>query len=198
MWPSSVPAQSVSTVLEGWREGIDHAALFFGALGNERSDAGGDAGVLARQVVADGLPGISAVGGFEEHVARVIKDVRIHGREHQRLGAVGAVLGVAQRNRRDVLHLASGPVKLGDFGSAAAIDDIGIERIGRDVAILDHADGMPVAKRDRAVVAAARDADRAALLLSGADLIRKRIGRQSRDRAAPWAGCTRNSRSRRR
>ena len=104
-------------------------------------------------------------------LAGEIKDVRIDRREHQRLGAVGAVLGVAQRNRRDVLHLAGRPMELRDFSSAAAVDKIGIERIGRDVSVLDHADRMPVAEGDGAVVAAAGNADRTALLLSRADVI---------------------------
>ena len=83
----------------------------------------------------------------------------------------------AKRDRRDVLHLAGGPVKLRDFASAAAVNDVGVERIGCDVAVFDHADGMPFAVGDRAVVAAAGDADRTALLLAAADA----IGESGRD-----------------
>ena len=82
------------------------------SLGIEFAHAGWNAGILAREIVADGLPGISAVSSFEEHVAGEIKRVRIEGREHGRLGAVGAVFRIAQRDRSDVLHLAGGPVKL--------------------------------------------------------------------------------------
>src|SRR5579862_4808632 len=62
-------------------------------------------------------------------------------------------------------------MKLGDFSAAGTVDDVGVERIGSDVAVLDGADRMPVAIGDLAIVATARDADRAALLLSGADPI---------------------------
>src|ERR1700740_1057098 len=64
--------------LKGRRERIDDAALFFGALGNERADAGGYSRILPRQVRADGLPRIAAIGGFEKHVAREIENVRVY------------------------------------------------------------------------------------------------------------------------
>src|SRR5207302_6215212 len=51
----------------------------------------------------------------------------------------------------------------------AAVDDLGIERVGGDVAILIGADGMPVAEGDLAIVAAAGDAGGAALLLAAVD-----------------------------
>src|SRR5947209_13891433 len=101
--------------------------------------------------------------------------MRINGRKHQRLGAVGAVLAIAQGNGRDVLYLAGRPVELRNLGSTRAVYQIGVQRVGCDVSILDDPHGMPVSKRDRAVIAAAVDANRAALLLSRADAIRKRI-----------------------
>ena len=73
---------------------------------------------------------------------------------------------------RDVLHLARAPVEARHL---AAVDDVGVERIGRDVAVLLDADRVPIAKRDLPVVAAARDARRAALLLAAAHAIRKRV-----------------------
>ncbi len=57
---------------------------------------------------------------------------------------------------------------LGHHVAARAEDDIRVERIRDDVAVLDHPHGVPVAIGDLAVVAAAGDADRAAFLLSGA------------------------------
>ena len=51
----------------------------------------------------------------------------------------------------------------------AAEDDIRVERIGDGVAVLLDADGMPFAEGDLAVVAAARHARRAALLLAAAN-----------------------------
>ena len=58
-----------------------------------------------------------------------------------------------------------------------AVDDVGIERIGRDVAVFLRGHGMPIAKSDRAVVAAAGDAHGAAFLLAAVKTIRKRVVR---------------------
>jgi len=80
---------------------------------------------------------------------------------------------VAKRNGRDVLNLPSGPVKLRNFASAAAVDYVRIERIGCDVTVFDYADGTPIAEGDGAVVAAAWRCRRTALLLAGANLIRE-------------------------
>src|SRR5215510_13433675 len=52
---------------------------------------------------------------------------------------------------------------------APAIDDVGIERIGRDVPVLLDADRSPIAKGDLAVRAATDDSDRATFLLSAVD-----------------------------
>ena len=89
------------------------------------------------------------------------------------VGSVRSVRYFALRSGigRDVLHLAGGPVEFRDFASTAAINNVGVERIGRDIAILDYAYGMPLAIGDGAVVAAAGDADRAALLLPSANAI---------------------------
>ena len=71
---------------------------------------------------------------------------------------------MVRTNRYLPLRMASGemfctsPVRLVEARDLSAVDDIRIERIGRDVAVLLDADRMPVAKRDRAVVAAAYDA----------------------------------------
>ncbi len=64
---------------------------------------------------------------------------------------------------------------LGDFASARAIDNVRIERVGSDIAVLDHAHGMPVAEGDGAVVAAAGDADGTAFLLPGTNPIGERV-----------------------
>ena len=97
--------------------------------------------------------------------------MRVERREHRGLGAVGTIFRVTKRDRSDVLHLAGGPVKLRDFASAAAINNVRVKGIGGDVAIFDHANGMPVAGGEGAIVAAAGNADGAALLLAAADAI---------------------------
>ena len=83
-----------------------------------------------------------------------------------------AEIGRPHRRRRDVLDLAGAPVEARHL---AAVDDVGVERVGRDVAVLFDADRVPFAEGDLAVVAAARDAGRAALLLAAADAVGKRV-----------------------
>ena len=67
---------------------------------------GGNAGMFAREIGTDGLPGIAAVGGFEKNIRRVVEDVRIDRRKNDRLRAIGAVLGIGGGNGSDILHLA--------------------------------------------------------------------------------------------
>src|SRR5207249_1963135 len=56
-----------------------------------------------------------------------------------------------------------------EAGDLAAVDDVRVERVGGDVAVLLDADRVPVAEGDVAVAAAAGRADRAALLLAAVD-----------------------------
>ena len=57
----------------------------------------------------------------------------------------------------------------------AAVNQIGMQRIGRDVSIFFDAHRMPIAKSDFAPVAAAGDAGRAAFLLSAVNPVGKLI-----------------------
>src|SRR5438309_1133355 len=110
------------------------------------------------------MPYAAAVAGFKKHIRGVIKDMRIDGRKHQRLRAINAILP-SYRNGCHIFYLAGAPVKTRDFISSRAVNDIGVERIGRDVSIFDHSDGVPVAKCNLAIIAASRSTNRAALLL---------------------------------
>src|SRR4029077_384779 len=98
--------------LERRSKSVDDTALLFGAFGDEVAYAGWNSRIFASEIGTDGLPGISAVGSLEQHVAGEIESVGVERREHQRLGAVGAVFRAAKRNGRYVLHLAGRPVKL--------------------------------------------------------------------------------------
>ncbi len=109
--------------------------------------------------------------GLEEHVRAEIKNMRIDRREQQRHGANEAIFAAAA-DWADVLHLAGSSIEARHL---AAVDNIGIQRIGRDVAVFFDAHRMPVAKRDLAIVAAAGNARGAALLLPAVDPIRKAI-----------------------
>src|SRR5262249_35081536 len=57
----------------------------------------------------------------------------------------------------------------------AAVDQVRVERVGGDVAVLLDANGVPVAEGDLAVAAAAGDAGRAALLLAAVDPVRELV-----------------------
>src|SRR5882757_8104808 len=65
-------------------------------------------------------------------------------------------------------------MRLGDDVASRAVDDVGIEGVGCNVPVLDHADRMPVAVCDLSVIAAARDAYRTTLLLARAEAVRER------------------------
>src|SRR5262249_20278385 len=76
------------------------------------------------------------------------------------------------RLRRHVLRLPGRPVKARHL---AAEDDVGVERIGGDVAVLLDADGLPVAAGDLPERAAAEDRRRTALLLAAVDPVGERV-----------------------
>ena len=128
--------------------------------------------VGARQVGADRLPVLPAVGGLPENLRGEEEDVRIGGGEDHGRGAIEAELARAQGNGPDVLRLA-GPLVVS--GELSAVDQPGMQRIGSDVAVLLDADGMELAKRDLPVVAAADDRGRARLLLRAIDAVREPI-----------------------
>src|SRR5208337_639234 len=58
---------------ERWRKRVNDSALFFRVFGNESANTRRRARVFSRQILADRLPGTSAVGGFEKHIGRVIE-----------------------------------------------------------------------------------------------------------------------------
>src|SRR2546423_12691956 len=98
----------------------------------------------------------------------------IERRKHNRLGPVHAIV-TANWNRGYVLNLPGAPVEARDFVAARAINNVVIQWIRRDIAVLDHADRMPVSKSDFTVIAATRDADRTALLLPTTNFVREGI-----------------------
>src|SRR5207244_3855828 len=150
------------------RHGVNDAAAWL--LGHFRCAKDADAfrhvRLLARKVGTDDVPALAAVRRLEEHIAAEIEDVRINRRKKQRRSAQKAIFSGTADLRPHVLHLSRGAVETADL---AAIDEIGIERIGRDVAVLFDADRTPFAKGDLAIVAPAGDAGRAALLLASVD-----------------------------
>ena len=96
----------------------------------------------------------------------------IDGREQERRGAQEPVLPAAHRFGSNVLHLPGAAIELLHL---AAIDDVRVQRVGGDIAVLLGPDGVPIAGRDLAVVAAAGDAGRAALLLAAVHPVRKPV-----------------------
>ena len=117
---------------------------------------------------------MAAIARFEQNICSVIKHMRIHRREHDRLGTIYAKVS-ANRDGGYVFGLASAPVKFRNFVSAGAIDDVEVERIRRNVSVFDHSNRVPIAIRNLAIIAPARNADRTALLLPTADFVGKSI-----------------------
>ena len=88
----------------------------------------------------------------------------------------GARAVARHRPRRHVLHLAGARIPARNAAAEArAIDDVRIGRIRQVVVALVAADRMPVAERERAIVAAAGDADRAGILLARVDPVREAV-----------------------
>ncbi len=113
---------------------------------------------LARKVGRDRLPVFAAVGGLEHHLRSQEQNAWIGFAEEQRHGTQVAVVAAGAH----LLHLSRDLVVTRHL---AAVDDVRIQRIRRDVAVLLGAHRVPVAKRDLPIVAAARHARRPALLL---------------------------------
>ena len=156
------------------RDRVNHAALrrLRGRLRLYFPTVAGTSKVLRVRSGLILLPILSAVARFPKRVGGEEKNVRINRREDHRLGPHHAKIRRAKRFRQNVLGLAGAAIVTRQL---AAVDDVRIERIGRDVAVFFRGDRMPVAESDLAVVAAARDADRAAFLLAAAQSIRKRV-----------------------
>ena len=100
------------------------------------------------------------------------KHVRIDVGKDQRHRCAEAY--VAPAGRQHVLHLAGGAIQA-RHALRPAINDVGIQRIGRNITVFLGADRMPVAEGDLAVVAAAGDAGRAALLLAAVNPVGKLV-----------------------
>src|ERR1041385_4912565 len=86
------------------------------------------------------------------------------------------VTEVADSIGRNDLRLSGAAVITEELSiGPAAIDDVGIGRIGRDVSAFAGACGVPVAEGDGAVIAAAENVDAAAILLRAVNVVRKII-----------------------
>ena len=125
---------------------------------------------LAREVLTRARPRRATVHRLPHHVRAVIQLARIDRREQDRHRANATeVLRPCRRGRRaeashtsrvraHVLCLTCASVKACD---RSAVDDVRVQRIRRNVAVLARADWSPVAVCDASIVAAARDACRA-------------------------------------
>src|ERR1051325_6884768 len=81
---------------------------------------------------------------------------------------------IADRVWRNHLGLASPTIIAEQLAiGSAAVDDVGIGWVRRDVAAFTSARRMPVAECYSAVIASAQDVDAAAILLRAVDVVRK-------------------------
>ena len=154
------------------RDGVDDAALHRLCLFRAAvlADVRRHLPRLARQVGAAARPALTAVARLPQRVGSEIQRAPVLGREHERLRADGAVVGPRRGDGRDVVGLPAAPVVSGHL---AAVHDVGVERVGRAVAVLLEASRVPLAQGDLAVRATARHAGGAAFLLSAAEPIRE-------------------------
>src|ERR1035441_4577137 len=156
------------------RDRIDYSALLRLGRRVAAKDAHGSGYFpdLASEVRTDLLPTLSAVAGSTQSVRREVEKMLIDWREHNWLSANHAKIRSGDQLRNHVLRLCRAPVVARQL---AAEHNVGVERIGHDIAVLFRRHRMPIAKRDLAIVAPAGNASRAALLLSAAQAIGKSI-----------------------
>src|SRR5207248_11751062 len=101
---------------------------------------------------------MAAIARFEQNICSVIKHMRIHRREHDRLGTIYVKVS-PNRDGGYVFGLASVPVKFRKFVSAGAIDDVEVERIMRNVSVFDHPNGVRIAISNFGITAPAWNAE---------------------------------------
>ena len=150
------------------RNRVNHALRAFLFFARPQSEIG-----------TDNFPRIAAVRSLHQKLRRLIERVRRLKRERDRRGPWITMLHLRANlggRRRDVLHLSGLRVETEELAAgAAAVNNLRVHRIGKDVTTFAGADRMPIAKSDLAVVAAADHRRRAAVLLRAVDPVRKLI-----------------------
>src|SRR5215471_12125525 len=139
---------------------------------DENTKTRGNAGIFAGQIRTDDLPIVAAVLCREQNIRAKIERVRVHVRKDQRSRPIETEFSSAQHNRRDLLCLPGDSVKASDLST---VNHVWIERVGRDVSVLFHANGIPVAESNRSKIAAARCSYAATLLLTSINPVRELI-----------------------
>jgi len=93
--------------LERRCQSINDASLLVGVriFACRVSEIDGYAGMGPRQVRADGLPVLTTVGGSEDKVGGVKECMRVDRRKENRLLPVRSVLGIGERDRRNILRV---------------------------------------------------------------------------------------------
>src|SRR5437899_9816348 len=100
--------------------------------------------------------------------------MRIERREKQRRSAQVSVLAGSNRFRSNILQLSRHTI---ETGTLAAVNYVGMQRIGCNVAPLIGANGMRFPERDFSVISPTRDSNRTALLLASNYIVWKLIVR---------------------
>src|SRR5712692_7046443 len=145
---------------------------FFRIARGENAEVRGSFVRFAREIGTDDLPTVARVGRFEKLVGCEIKRVRFERRKNDRQRARITILASANRLRRnfrvfaDILLRAREPV---------AVKNVRIERVDGDVAVLEDADEMPIAKCNFAIIAAAQRGNGAAFLLRAVNPVRRTV-----------------------
>src|SRR5712664_3270059 len=127
---------------------------------------------FAREIRTNHLPTVSRIGRFEKHICGEVQGVRFQRRKDDRQRARIAILAAANGFGRNLRVLAN---ILSRSSEPVAIENVRIERIHGDVAVLENAGKPPIAESNFAVIAAAHRRDGTAFLLRTVDPIRKTI-----------------------
>src|SRR2546428_856847 len=161
-------------IFRRWRKRVNHASMlaFIFVRLHEHAEARRHTGIFTGQVWADDLPVNAAIHGLEHHIRSQIQGVRVNRRENEWSCSVEAISPGAQDDGRNILRL---PCQTVEPGRLAAINNVGVERVWRNVPILFGSDGIPISKCDLAKIAAAGNSDASTFLLSTVDPVRKLV-----------------------
>src|SRR6202030_3489758 len=97
-------------------------------------------------------PTFPGVHSFKYNIGRKEKLVRIERRKYYRQGAVVAVFTPTDGLRSNIRNFAE---LLIGARQPRSVNNVGVQRINSDVTVFKDSDGMPFAKSDLAVIAAA-------------------------------------------
>src|SRR6476646_11868890 len=128
--------------------------------------------IRTRQIGTDLLPAVATIACLPKRGSREEEQMRVEGRKDYRLGPQHPEICCLHRHRKNILRLTGATI---ESCQLTADDNVRIERIGNDVTIFLGRNRLPIAERNRALIATAFDSDRTTFLLAAVMPLWKRV-----------------------